>query len=62
MSKQVQREVSGTTSIPKAGDRLGISRVSAYKAAASGDIPTIRIGNRRLVPLAWLNKTLGIAE
>ncbi len=41
-----------TISLDDAGRRLGISRNSAYKAAGRGDIPTIRIGRRLLVPRA----------
>ena len=33
---------------------LGISRSAAYRAAARGEIPTIRIGGRLLVPTAKL--------
>jgi excisionase family DNA binding protein len=42
----------GTLSIPAAARRLGISRNGAYAAARAGTIPTIRIGNRILVPRA----------
>jgi excisionase family DNA binding protein len=37
---------------------LGISRGSAYEAAKRGEIPTIRIGRRLLVPLAALERML----
>lgn len=39
-----------TISVEEAGKRLGISRNTAYEAAARGDIPTLRIGRRLLVP------------
>jgi excisionase family DNA binding protein len=47
-----------TVSIEDAGRILGISRGSAYTAAANGDIPTIRIGKRLLVPRAALDRLL----
>jgi excisionase family DNA binding protein len=37
---------------------LGISRNSAYEAARRGEIPTIRIGKRLLVPRAAVNRLL----
>ena len=39
-----------TLTIPEAGAILGISRNSAYEAAARGEIPVIKIGKRLLVP------------
>jgi excisionase family DNA binding protein len=47
-----------TLSVPEAGEKLGISRGSAYEAARRGEIPTIRIGSRLLVPVAALNRLL----
>jgi excisionase family DNA binding protein len=47
-------------SVEEAGRLLGISRTSAYNAAKAGDIPTIRIGGRLLVPTARLCDLLGI--
>ncbi len=43
---------------PEAGRALGISRSAAYSGAASGEIPTIRIGRRVLVPTAALRNLL----
>lgn len=40
-------------------DILGIGRNQVYAAAANGEIPTIRIGKRILVPRAALEKLLG---
>jgi excisionase family DNA binding protein len=47
--------------INEAARMLGISRGSAYEAAKRGEIPTIRIGRRLLVPLAALERMLGSA-
>ncbi|MEX0592554.1 MAG: helix-turn-helix domain-containing protein [Nitriliruptoraceae bacterium] len=48
--------------VEQAGKLLGISRRSAYRAAASGDIPIIRLGHRILVPTAHLHRMLGLSE
>jgi excisionase family DNA binding protein len=37
---------------------LGISRNKAYEAARRGEIPTIRIGHRILVPAAAFERML----
>ncbi len=47
-----------TMTVEDAGEALGISRGSAYEAARSGQIPTIRIGRRLVVPTAALRRML----
>ncbi len=47
-----------TLTIPEAAKALGISRNAGYEAARRGEIPTIRIGKRLLVPLAALERML----
>jgi excisionase family DNA binding protein len=42
----------------EAGELLGIGRSKAYEAAKCGEIPTIRIGRRLLVPKAALHRML----
>jgi hypothetical protein len=37
-------------SIPEAGEITGLSRASIYAAARSGELPTVWIGGRRVVP------------
>lgn len=49
-----------TLTVPEAGRILGLSRDAAYQAAARGQIPTLRIGRRLLVPTARLLAMLGI--
>jgi len=50
-----------TLSIAEAGEVLGVSRDLAYRAAARGDLPTIRLGPKRLrVPTAQLLALLGV--
>lgn len=39
---------------------LGIGRNAAYEAVKRGDIPSIRIGQRIVVPTAPLRKMLGL--
>ena len=51
-----------TMTIDTAAKLLGISRGLAYEAARTGQIFTIRIGRRYLVPVAWLRKKLETAD
>lgn len=48
-----------TVSIPEAAMLLGISKNLAYEAAERGEIPTVKIGRRVLVPRAGLHRLLG---
>lgn len=50
-----------TLSVEEAGRILGLSRGSAYLAARTGELPTIRIGKRLIVPVAALEKMLASA-
>lgn len=45
---------------PEVGEILGLSKASVYAAAASGEIPTIRVGRRILVPTAALRRLLSL--
>jgi excisionase family DNA binding protein len=47
--------------VEQAGELLGLSRSAAYRAAASGDLPTIRFGRRLYVPTARLLDLIGLA-
>ena len=47
-----------TLTITEAAKILGIGRNQAYEAARRGEIPTIKIGRRILVPLAALERKL----
>ena len=47
-----------TLSIPEAGKALGICRSAAYEAARTGQLPTIKIGKRILVPVVALERML----
>ena len=50
---------SHTMSVEQAGALVGISRGSAYEAARSGAIPSLRIGRRVVIPVARLAVLLG---
>lgn len=47
-----------TLTVPEAAKVLGIGRAAAYEAARTGQIPTIKIGKRILVPMAALEQLL----
>lgn len=47
-----------TYDVEEAGRLLGIGRNAAYEAVKRGDIPSIRIGKRLLVPKAILDRML----
>jgi excisionase family DNA binding protein len=51
-----------TLSVAQAGEVLGIGRSAAYQAARAGQIPTIRIGRRLLVPIIALEEMLCAAS
>ena len=51
-----------TLTIPEAARLLGIGRSAAYEAAKTGDIPTAKFGRRIVVPLAKLERLLGLQE
>ena len=50
-----------TISVPDAGKLFyGLGRNAAYLAAQKGDIPTIKIGGRIMVPVVPLAEKLGL--
>ena len=51
---------AATMTVEQAGVLLGVSRRAAYRAAAAGHIPTIRLGRRILIPTAHLHRMLGL--
>jgi hypothetical protein len=54
----LEKELS--ISVEMAGKLFGLKRNASYAAVKSGDIPSIRIGGRIVVPTAPLRKMLGI--
>jgi excisionase family DNA binding protein len=53
-----QKSERKTITVGEAAKALGICRNKGYEAARRGEIPTIRIGKRILVPLAALERKL----
>jgi excisionase family DNA binding protein len=51
-----------TMTIEQAGELLGLSRSSAYRAAARGELPTLRFGRRLIVPTRRLLDILGFQD
>jgi excisionase family DNA binding protein len=49
-----------TMTVDEAASIMKISRASAYEAVRSGEIPSIRIGRRIVVPTAALRRMLGL--
>ena len=47
---------------PDAGQMVGLSRGSTYKAAERGDIPTVRIGNLLKVPTRKFRRKFGLED
>ena len=47
-----------TTTVDEAAQALGVSRNAAYSAIRRGEIPAIRIGDRRLVPIIAIERRL----
>ncbi len=45
-----------TISVDEAAERLGICRAYAYRKAREGNIPSIKLGRRILVPVAQLEE------
>jgi excisionase family DNA binding protein len=52
----------GLLTVEQASKALGISRGAAYRAAAVGELPTLRLGRRVYVPAARLEDLLGPCE
>jgi excisionase family DNA binding protein len=53
-------ELPPTISVQHAARLLGVSRSTAYRAAARGQLPTITFGRRLLVPTRPLLELLGV--
>ncbi|MGM0561048.1 MAG: helix-turn-helix domain-containing protein [Pseudomonadota bacterium] len=47
-----------TYTVPEAAKVMGIGKTAAYEAARTGQIPTIKVGGRILVPKAALHRML----
>jgi hypothetical protein len=59
MSANKITEDTKTLSVPQAGRRyFDLSRGASYAAAARGEIPVIRIGRKKRVPIPALDRML----
>jgi excisionase family DNA binding protein len=64
LAGQTHQQIAGsivrrrTLTVEEAGRILGLGRTTAYAAAKRGDIPTISIGRRLLVPVDRLERLL----
>jgi excisionase family DNA binding protein len=47
-----------TITVDEAAKKLGIGRCQAYAAVRQGEIPSIRIGKRFLIPIAAFERML----
>jgi excisionase family DNA binding protein len=56
--QMAKQEIRRTYDIEEAARLLGIGRNQGYEAARRGDIPTIKMGKRLLVPKAALDRLL----
>ena len=50
-----------TLTVTEAANLLGISRNLCYEAVSKGEIPSLRLGNRLLVPRAALEQLMTAA-
>jgi excisionase family DNA binding protein len=54
--------VEPTMTVEQVGRALGVSRGLAYEAVKSGQIPSIAIGRRLVVPTAAFRRLVGLAD
>lgn len=54
----LDRDERWAISVPEAGRRLAISRAHAYRLVASGELPSLRLGHRTVVPVSVLQAML----
>ena len=60
MSEELKDRQAGrlTYSVREAGAKRGLGTAASYQAAHRGELPTIRIGGRILVPIAAFERLL----
>lgn len=54
--------VEPVLSVERAGAFIGLGRSAAYDAVRRGDLPSLRLGRRIVVPTARLRALLGLDE
>ena len=61
ISAELSHALQGfAVSVEVATSVLGIGRNAAYRAVRLGDIPSVKIGGRLLIPTAHLRRMLGL--
>lgn len=58
MKSQEPGQERKTYTVEEAAKLLGIGRTSAYQASRTGELPTIRVGRRLVVPVTALDRLL----
>jgi excisionase family DNA binding protein len=61
-TKQTDPLERPTMSVEEAGQLLGVSRCSAYRAANTGQLPVIKVGKSLRVPSAAVRRMLHLEE
>jgi excisionase family DNA binding protein len=59
-NREISMPECETISVPEAARRLGIGRNQGYECAKRGEIPTIRLGKRVVVPVAAFEAMLAV--
>jgi hypothetical protein len=54
--------VQPTMRVDEVKDVFQISRGAAYEAVKTGDIPSIRIGGRIVIPTSWVRRALQLDD
>lgn len=54
-------EGKATISVEEAAELLGLGRTQAYNAVNRGELPSIKVGRRTLVPVPKLKEMLGVS-
>ena len=62
LQDELDPAIHPTKTVDQAARLLGIGRSTAFRAVDSGDIPSISIGRRLLIPTAALRRMLQIDE
>lgn len=62
MKRPPELEGKLTITVTEAAELLGVGRDQAYAAVKSGDLPSLKLGRRILIPVAPLLKTLGVED
>lgn len=62
MSDADELRSRATISVPRYAQIMGVSRATAYTLVERGDVQSIRVGKRVVVPTAPLRALLGIED